>query len=361
MEHVDLCIAGAGIIGLSLALELAARGARVTVLEQGLPLSEASTAAAGMLAAGDPENPAKLRPLADLSLRLYSEFLERLSRLSGTAVPWHTSTALQALPAHVGEVRASLSAEELHAVLPELVAGRRRFIRLDEHSLDPRQLAGALLGAVRATTIDLRTHTRVVSVRSVEGAVEVQTAGGPLRAGQFVDCAGPWAGSLTQTRLDASVEVYPRKGQMLSVALPPGLALRTVVRTPEVYVVPRTTGASAGRVVVGATIEDAGYDKTVYPAEIARLQRLAAELLPQIASARVIESWAGLRPATADGLPLLGSVPGEPNCFLAAGHYRDGILLAPATARVMAQVLGGEPTSIDLDSFSPSRIFRARA
>ena len=360
MEHVDICVAGAGIIGLSLALELEARGATVTVLEQGLPLTEASTAAAGMLAAGDPENPAELRPLADLSLRLYPEFLERLSSLSGAAVPFHTSTALQALPTHVGDA-SPVSTEELRSILPELVPGRRRFIRLDEHSLDPRQLAAALLGAVPRTTIDLRTRTHVVSARSVDGVVEVQTAGGRLRAGQFVDCTGSWAGSFTQMRLDASLRVYPRKGQMLSVALPPGLALRTVVRTPEVYLVPRTTGASAGRAIVGATIEDAGYDKTVHPADIARLQRLAAELLPQIASARVIESWAGLRPATADGLPLLGSVPGEPNCFLAAGHYRNGILLAPATARVMAQVLSGEPASIDLDSFSPSRVFRARA
>ena len=359
MQDVDICIAGAGIIGLSLALELERRGARVTVLEQGRPLSEASTAAAGMLASGDPENPPQLRPLADLSLRLYPEFLERLSGLSGTAIPFHTSTTLQALPAHVADA-SPLSTEELRTILPELVPGARRFVRLDEHSLDPRQLAVALYGSVRAKAIDLRTRTRVVSAHAVDGAVEIHTSSGSLRAGQFVDCTGAWATrSFTLTRLDASLGVVPRKGQILSVALPPELELRTVVRTPEIYIVPRTTDATVGRAVIGATIEDAGYDKTVYQADIARLQRLAAELLPQIASARVAERWAGLRPATEDGLPLLGGVPGEPNCFLAAGHYRNGILLAPATARVMAQVLSGESASVDLGSFSPSRVFEA--
>jgi glycine oxidase len=98
MHHPDICIAGAGIIGLSLALELHRRGARVTVFDQGAPLSEASTAAAGMLAACDPDNPPRLRPLSDLSISLYPNYLARLQELAGIRVPFHTSTTLQALP-----------------------------------------------------------------------------------------------------------------------------------------------------------------------------------------------------------------------------------------------------------------------
>ena len=143
---------------------------------------------------------------------------------------------------------------------------------------------------------------------------------------------------------------------MLAVSLPPSLPLHIVVRTPRIYIVPRTSGPNAGRAIIGATIEDAGFDKTLHPSDIAYLRSLAASLLPPLADAHQLEAWAGLRPATPDGLPLLGALPTQPNHFIATGHYRDGILLAPATAHVMAQLLSGETPSIDLTPFSPARI-----
>src|SRR5580698_7934164 len=155
MHHPDICIAGAGIIGLSLALELHHRGLRVTVLDRSQPLAEASTAAAGMLAAADPDNPPPLRPLADLSLSLYPAFLERLHALSGLRIPFHTHTTLQALPPHIDTAPNILTPDDLAHLLPALVPSRHRFILLDERSLDPRQLAAALLAAVRSTTIHL--------------------------------------------------------------------------------------------------------------------------------------------------------------------------------------------------------------
>jgi len=345
MQHSDILIAGAGIMGLSLALELHHRGAHVTVVEQALPLSEASTAAAGMLAAADPDNPPLLRPLSDLSISLYPAFLERLRSLSGIEVPLHTSETLQALPPHVPNSADVLSPDDLHRQIPQLTPGNHRFIHLNEHSLDPRQLASALLASTRAAGIDLRTHTRVLSANSIGDTVEVSTAAGIVRAARFIDCTGAWA-----------ARVAPRKGQMLAVALPPELPLRKVVRTPDIYIVPRAAGPTPIRVIIGATVEDAGFDKTVHPADIARLQSKAAELLPALATATILESWAGLRPATPDSLPLLGPTPNHRNHFLAAGHYRNGILLAPATAHVMAQLVTGEPASIDLAAFSPSRI-----
>jgi glycine oxidase len=142
---------------------------------------------------------------------------------------------------------------------------------------------------------------------------------------------------------------------MLAVSLPPSLPLHFVVRTPGIYIVPRTSGPSAGRAIIGATIEDAGFDKTVHPPDIDHLHSLAAALLPPLADTLELEAWAGLRPATPDGLPLLGALPNQPNHFIATGHYRDGILLAPATAHVMAQLLLGETPSIDLAPFSPAR------
>jgi glycine oxidase len=142
---------------------------------------------------------------------------------------------------------------------------------------------------------------------------------------------------------------------MLAVALPLSTPLHVVVRTPEVYIVPRTTDASGIRAVIGATVEDDGFDKTVRPADIARLRTQAANLFPPIADAPEVETWAGLRPSTPDNLPLLGHIPGQENQFLATGHYRNGILLAPATAHVMAQLILGEQPSVDLAPFSPLR------
>jgi glycine oxidase len=354
MHQADICIAGAGIIGLSLALELYHRGARVTVLDQGFPLSEASTAAAGMLAALDPDNPPQLRPLSDLSISLYPGYLARLQSLSGIHVPFHTSTTLQSLPSEVSQN--TLTPAELSHLLPELTPGDRRFILLEEHSLDPRELARALLAAVRATPIDLRPCTPIGIVSSANAAIEIHTPTGTLHPDIFVDCTGAWAST---SALSPRLQVSPRKGQMLAVSLPPSLPLHFVVRTPEVYIVPRAAGSLPTRAIIGATVEDAGFDKVVHPDDIARLRNLAASLLPSLARAPELETWAGLRPATPDGLPLLGSLPGQQNRFLAAGHYRNGILLAPATAHVMAQILSNEPPSVDLSPYSPDRIVAA--
>jgi glycine oxidase len=349
MHHSDICIAGGGIIGLSLALELHRRGLRVTVLDRGQFLSEASTAAAGMLAASDPENPAPLRRLSDLSLSLYPAFLQRLHELSGIRVPFHTNQTLQS---HRHTSADTLSAEALTQILPQLHSGNQHFTLIEEHSLDPRHLAAALLAAVQATTIDLQPGTQVLSVQSIDDAVEVHTPSTVFRASQFINCTGAWA---THSSLAPRLTVTPKKGQMLAVSLPASLPLSLVVRTHDIYIVPRTTGPNAGRAIIGATIEDAGFDKIVHPSDIAHLRSRAAALLPALTEAPQLEAWAGLRPSTSDGLPFLGALPDRPHQYVVAGHYRNGILLAPATAHVMAQLVTGETTAIDLVNFSPIR------
>ncbi len=143
---------------------------------------------------------------------------------------------------------------------------------------------------------------------------------------------------------------------MLAVELPPSLPLDIVVRTPDIYIVPRTRGEHAGRAIIGATIEDVGFDKTVHPEDIALLHARATRLLPSLNGATVLDSWAGLRPATPDGLPLLGRLPEASRHLLATGHFRNGILLAPATARVMTQFILEEIPAIELTPFSPARL-----
>jgi glycine oxidase len=348
MHHPDICIAGAGIIGLSLALELNHRGMAVTVLDRSAPLTEASSAAAGMLAANDPHNPLKLQPLADLSLLLYPAFLDRLHTLSGIEVPFQTHSTIQSDIAKPRRLRNSLDRVALEQLLPGNTLGNRHCYLLAEESLDPRQLATALLVAVQATSIRLLPNTALLATHSSGATTTVSTSAGTIDTAAFVDCTGAWS-------VSGRFPVRPVKGQMLAVAIPPSLPLRFTLRTESIYIVPRTQGPNAGRAIIGATIEDAGFDKAVHPSDIAHLHAQASSLLPQLESAPVLESWAGLRPATPDGLPLLGALPTQRNHFIATGHYRDGILLAPATAQVMAQLLSGVSPSIDLTPFSPTR------
>ena len=334
----DYVIAGAGIIGLSLALELDRRGASVVVLEANSATRQTSSAAAGMLAVDDPLNPPALLPLAQWSASLYPEFLDRIAELSGTRVPFQTSTTLEA-----GPVEGALA--ELHDLMPGLETRGRSFHLLQEHSVDPRQLVEALLAAVRATAIELREHSPLERVAIEVASVRVEAGGVPIHASSVIDCMGTWS----------PAPVAPRKGQMLAVAIPAEFDLGCVVRTEEVYIVPRTEGPNAGRAIIGATIEDAGFSVTVNPAEILKLNARAVELLPALGEAKFLESWAGLRPSTADGLPILGALPRQPRYVLATGHFRNGILLAPATARATAQVLAGETPSVDLAAYSPTR------
>ncbi len=353
MTYPDISIAGAGIIGLSLALELHGRGARVTVFDQSQPLAEASTAAAGMIAVCDPENPAPLRRISELSHALYPRFLDRIFDLTGVAVPFQTGTTLQEIPTR--EIERSrdltiLSEETLKILLPQLNSAGRRFALFDEQSLDPRQLAPALLAATRAAEIDLRFRTPIRTIRAKTSGVEIHTDTEVLETSQVVDCTGAWGLAPSAQGL---VRAVPRKGQMLAVRIPRELALHVVVRTPELYIVPRTTGPLAGRAVIGATVENAGFDKTVRPADIAGLHAQAAELIPALADAPEVESWAGVRPGSSDDLPMLGQV--AERRFVAAGHYRNGILLAPATAFLMAQLLLGEEPKVNLGPFSPLR------
>ncbi len=373
METADVVIAGAGVVGLSLALDLAARGCRVTVLDRGPAMTESSWAAAGMLAANDPENPPPLGQLARFSLGLYPGYLTRIEQLSGRKVPLRAAPTLQAVAPdgphaaasrEVGAAR-QLTTAELHALAPGLVPGDHSFIPLDEQSLDPRDLCAALPLAAVAAGVHLREHSAVISIdaentpmKGVENAgVTIHTAAGPIAAAHFVNCAGAWAESPAFGRLPAGhPRVTPAKGQIALVRLRGPETLNVVLRTPNIYLVPR----GEGRIVVGATVEQAGYDKAIHPHAIAALFKAAAELWPPIAFAELVDSWAGLRPASSDELPLIGP-SGSPSCWIAAGHFRNGILLAPGTARALGQLISGAAPEIDLRPFDPARISPAPA
>jgi glycine oxidase len=205
----------------------------------------------------------------------------------------------------------------------------------------------ALLKATKHRGVEAATGAAVTEV-VVEGerAAGVKTERTHFSAATIVNCAGAWAGQVGPRRFPAR----PIKGQMLALIPSSKALLRHVVRSPEVYLVPR----SDGRIVIGSTLEDVGYDKRVEPDTVQRLHQAAANLVPELGQAKMLEAWAGLRPGTPDNLPMLGAsdIAGY---FVAAGHYRDGILLAPATAHVMAQVVQGRKPDVNLEAFSPMR------
>jgi glycine oxidase len=362
VETADVVIAGAGIIGLSLALDLASKGLSVTVLDRGRAMAESSWAAAGMLAANDPENPPPLAELARLSLALYPEYLALIEQFSGRKVPLRTKATIQALnddPA-AGLISArKLSHAEVKTIEPGLNLQYQHFLLLEEPSLDPRDLCAALPAAAIAAGMRLREDSPVISVDAETDRVVVRTPTTAIAATHFVNCAGAWAESPALGRLPPNhPRVTPAKGQMTTLRMHEGTTLTHVLRTPEIYLVPR----GDGRVTIGATVEHAGFDKTVKPHAIAYLLKYAAALFPPIADAEILESWAGLRPGSSDELPLIGptSPPNvRPHTWIATGHFRNGILLAPATARVLSQLTRGETPTIDLAPFAPNRISSA--
>ena len=356
MKSWDVIVIGGGIIGLSLSIALRKRGATVLVVERGEPGQEASHAAAGMLADFPLETPAALQPLATASARMYPEFVHELQDESGIDVDLRDQGTIffpspeqfAGRPALLTDHPLPSRLTELEPALADSVAGANSSaIFLRERSVNPRALTAAALKAARHRGVDISSGTAVTAVRVSNGnAAGVATSRTTYDAPVVVNCAGAWAGQLPPHQFPTR----PVKGQMLAVAAASRNLLRHVIRAPEIYLLPR----SDGRILIGATVEEAGFDKRTDPDAIQRMHRAAIRLVPALSQARMLEAWAGLRPGSPDNLPILGEsqIPGY---FVATGHFRDGILLAPVTAHVMAQVITGIDPDFDLSPFSPQR------
>jgi glycine oxidase len=346
----DVIIAGGGIIGLSLSLALRKRGLSVLLIERGEPGREASHAAAGMLADFSAELPPALLPLATASAKMYPEFVHELQDESGVRVDlreqgtllvgWHKHLTL-----HAESGLEMLTPGAVDELEPELRKQNGAVFFRKERSVDPRLLTNAALLAAKHREVDIVSGNAVEKVIIAAGHAAGVIAGKTTYTAPIVvNCAGAWSANIGSPALP----VHPVKGHMLALVGAPGL--RHVIRTPNVYLVPRADG----RLVIGSTLEDAGYDKRVDIDKIQRLRELALELVPSLSKARLHKAWTGLRPASSDGLPILGPAAIE-GYFVATGHYRDGILLTPVTARIMAQVIAGEKTDYNLHPFLPLR------
>jgi glycine oxidase len=381
----DVIVVGAGIIGLSLAIELRKRGASVLIVERGEPGHEASRAAGGMLVDSPLETPPVLQSLATASARMYPEFAHELELESEMKVDLRDQGAILfpdekhfGHPAIHGQMKAhAISLLDIQQLEPELrkdesdrvelelarqesfpdnsveeieilfKSVRGRALYLKERSVDPRALTTAAWKTAKNRGVDFSSGDPVTAINisddQVSGVTTIKTT---FLAEKVVNCAGAWSSQLGPH----PIPTRPVKGQMLCLAMHPRDLIKHVIRTPDVYLIPR----SDGRLLVGATVEEAGFDKRTDPDTMKRFHQAAIELVPKLAEARILEDWAGLRPGTPDNLPILGSTS-TPGYYVATGHFRDGILLAPITARLMAQVIHHEKPDYDLTPFSLSR------
>jgi len=352
MKSWDVIIAGGGIIGLSLSIALRKSGARVLIVERGEPGREASSAAGGMLVDCALETHAALQSLATPSARLYPEFVHEIETESGMKVDLRDQGAIIFAPpeqVHAGLTGALLKAS-LAELEPALAEDSRVAFHLKERSVDPQALSAAAVKAAKHRGVDFSSGDPALSVNLSHGSVTgLTTTKTTFLAPKVINCAGAWAGQIAPHKFPTR----PVKGQMLCLAAPSRSLLSHVVRAPEVYLIPR----SDGRIVVGTTVEQVGFDKRTDVPTIQRLYRAAVKMIPSLRDAKILKDWAGLRPGTPDDLPILGETA-TPGYYVATGHFRDGILLAPITAQVMAEVVAGNPCHQDLSPFAAGRFAR---
>jgi len=368
----DVVVVGAGAVGLAVAWRAAQRGLRVTVLERAdAPGAGASAVAAGMLAPIS-ETIATELPLMRLGLAgvdAYPGFVEELSDASGmdpgylrcgTLLAARDGDEAEALGREL-ELRESLGlavyrlrSSEARRLEPALAPALRLALEIpDDHAIDPRKLSAALARALTTAGGKLRTGAVVGEVTVTDGRVRgVRLTGGErLHAEHVVVAAGAWTEAVRGVPAGARVPIHPVKGQILRLHDPAGPGLLTrVLRMTGGYMVPR----GDGRYVLGATMEERGFDTTVTAGGAFELLRNAFELLPSVTELVIDELSAGLRPATPDNAPAIG--PGSiPGLHWAVGHYRHGILLTPITAELVAGALSGDRADAIPDGFAPTR------
>ncbi len=372
----DVAVIGGGVIGLAIAWRSAQRGLRVTVLERANPGHGTSWVAAGMIAPISEARPAEhaLLPLILASARLYPEFASELSEATGrdsgylacgtveVARDEDEAQALDrefAMRQRLGLPVQRLLASQARRLEPALAPAVRLALEVpDDHAIDPRKLTEALAIAATSAGAEIRGGTEVSEVEIAEDRVcGVRLADGSrVDAEQVVIAAGVWSVQLGLPEA-ARVPVRPVKGQILTLHDPsgPGLLTRALRMEGTGYVVPR----GDGRYVLGATVEERGFDTTVTAGPLFELLRDAIELLPGLSELVVDELIAGLRPATPDNAPALGE-GALSGLHWATGHYRNGIALAPITAELVVDGLTGEPASELASAFTPGRFAGAR-
>jgi glycine oxidase len=365
VKTYDAIVVGGGIIGASLALELATRKLGVLIIDRQRPGLEASWAAAGMLAP-EPESAEDLHvlPLGRMSLASYPKFVQSVEETSGLPAHFRSDGTLKLYFGPDGESerdRAVLNHREIglspesvsilqaREIEPSIATNSTAAAWLPyECSVDPRALTLATLTAAEREGVELIHGIAVDQVLSRDGRCDGVLAGGEtFHSKHVIIAAGCFSASVDG--ISPYAPTSPVRGQIVALR-PAQNAPKHVLRGHNGYIVPR----GDGRVIAGSTSENAGFDKQVTAEGIQQILRAATELAPGLSSAVIMDTWSGLRPDTPDHLPILGPTDVE-GLWIATGHYRNGILLAPGTARLMREwIVDGAP-SLALEKFSPMR------
>ncbi len=365
-KNPDVLIVGGGIVGAAIAWRLAKDGRSVTLLEKGEIGREASWAAGGMLTPVHlADYPPALAEACGASLALYEPLCREVAAASGVDPEYRATGLLLLVTDDAGEEAAReleawkrqrnqpverLTRDQAIEVEPRLTPRLRRALRLpDIAQVRNNRMAVALCEAARRKGAEIRPDTPVTGFLRVPGRVTgVKTPRGDVYAGTTVLAAGAWSADLLRP-LGLDLKVKPIKGQILLAGGPPDFC-RHMILDGESYLIPRADG----RILIGSTLEDVGFDKSVILDAIGDLAARGARLMPELGKLPLVTSWAGLRPATPDRLPYLGKGPVD-GLIVATGHYRNGILLAPITAEVVADLLAGQAPPLDLTPFDPMR------
>ena len=370
----DVLIIGGGVIGLSIARELHKSGVRrITLVEKGQCGTEASLAAAGML--GPQAEADETGPFFDIcceSRELYPDLAAELLNetgvdieldRSGTLYLAFTDDDVAELRARFGwQQKAGLAVEHLSAAdirnLEPLVSPniREGLLFPNDWQVENRNLLTALRRYAELNALNIRENTNIERLLVENGRIAgAETDAGRITADRTVLATGAWTSLIKLGPTDLPFEVKPVRGQMIAFRNAKRLFQR-VIYSRRGYIVPRNDG----RILAGSTTENVGFDRSVTAEASIMLRELASEISPGIGMLKIADQWAGLRPHAIDGLPVIGAIEGLDDLFVATGHYRNGILLAPITAKLAADKLVRGIDSGYLEKFGPGRFRRLR-
>jgi len=370
MKNYDAVVAGGGVIGASIALELAEAGLKVGLYDAREPGREASWASGGMISPA-PENPGMIpfMPMSLASVALYPEFIRKTEGLTGKDIGYRQNGALDllldgdiqeevstviALQHGVGLRAEALNAETARQMEPAIAEEVQAAIfRPDEASLDTRALADAVLEAARHKGVQIFGGNGAKALwkegKSCRGLILEK---GQAEAKWTIVAAGCFSARIEGAAVYAPV--FPAKGQMIAMRCE-SVELRHILWLEHKYLVPR----SDGRIIAGSTIERTGFDHDVTAGGVHLILQEAMKMVPGLEQARIEETWAGLRPDSPDHLPIIGPTDVE-GLLIATGHFRSGILLAPVTARLIREWITSQCVSVDWERVSPMRFLEAR-